>query len=191
VPAAVGSLAQTLRAQALATDVAEAGGRIALLVRDTKSYTNLDRAPERQVDVTEGVDATLAMYAARLAEVTVRRSYAPDLPKVTAYPSELNQVWANLIDNAVDAMGGRGTLEIYACREGNCAVVEFRDNGVGIPPDTLDLLFQPFFTTKDIGKGTGLGLHLSHGIVTTRHRGTIAVTSVPGDTRFTVRLPAG
>jgi signal transduction histidine kinase len=190
VPAAVGSLAQTLRAQALATDVVEAGGRIALLVRDTKAYTNLDRAPERQVDLTEGIDATLAMYAARLAGVTVRRSYAPDLPLVTAYPSELNQVWANLVDNAVDAMGGRGVLEIRAGREGTCAVVEFRDDGPGIPPETLDMLFQPFFTTKDIGKGTGLGLHLSHGIVTNRHRGTIAVTSVPGDTRFVVRLPS-
>jgi signal transduction histidine kinase len=189
LPAAVGSLAHGLRADALVADVVEASGRIAMLVRDTKAYTNLDRAPERAVDLTEGLDATLAMHAAKLASIKVCRDYAPDLPPVTAYPSELNQVWANLIDNAADAMDGHGMLRISTWREDRVAVVEIRDDGCGIPPDVVGMLFQPFFTTKDIGKGTGLGLHLSHGIVTIRHRGRIGVTSVPGDTRFTVRLP--
>jgi signal transduction histidine kinase len=189
LPAAIGSLAHGLRADALVNDVAEVSGRIAMLVRDTKAYTNLDRAPQRAVDLTEGLDATLTMYAARLASIQVCRDYAPDLPPVTVYPSELNQVWANLIDNAVDAMDCRGVLRISTRCEDCCAVVEIRDDGRGIPPDVIGLLFQPFFTTKDIGKGTGLGLHLSHSIVTVRHRGTIGVTSVPGDTRFTVRLP--
>ena len=189
LPAAVGSLAHRLRADALVADVVEASGRIAMLVRDTKSYTNLDRAPERAVDLTEGLDATLSMHAAKLSSIKVCRDYAPDLPPVTAYPSELNQVWANLIDNAADAMAGNGVLRISTWLEDRVAAVEIRDDGCGIPPDVVGMLFQPFFTTKDIGKGTGLGLHLSHGIVTTRHRGTIGVTSVPGDTRFTVRLP--
>ncbi|MBB1156112.1 ATP-binding protein [Amycolatopsis dendrobii] len=189
LPAAVEWLAQGLRAEALVADVAETSGRISMLVRDTKAYTNLDRAPERAVDLTEGLDATLSMHAARLGNVQVRRDYAPDLPPVTAYPSELNQVWSNLIDNAVDAMDGAGVLRIGTRRSGRYAVVEIRDDGRGIPADAIGMLFQPFFTTKDIGKGTGLGLHLSHGIVTTRHRGTISVTSAPGDTCFTVCLP--
>jgi signal transduction histidine kinase len=99
-------------------------------------------------------------------------------------------VWANLIDNAIDAMDGEGVLRVRTRREDRYAVVEIRDNGRGIPADAIGMLFQPFFTTKDIGKGTGLGLHLSHGIITTRHRGSISVTSVPGDTCFTVCLPA-
>jgi signal transduction histidine kinase len=161
-----------------------------MLVRDTKSYTNLDRAPERAVDLTEGIDATLAMHATKLTGVKVCRSYSADVPPVSAYPSELNQVWSNLIDNAIDAMNGRGVLRVSTRLEDGYAVVEIGDDGTGVPADALEQLFQPFFTTKDIGKGTGLGLHLSHGIVTVRHRGTISVCSVPGDTRFTVRLPA-
>jgi signal transduction histidine kinase len=191
LPSAVSWLAHGLHAGALVADVAEASGRIAMLVRDTKAYTNLDRAPERAVDLTEGLDATLATHSARLANIRVRRDYAPDLPRVTAYPSELNQVWANLIDNAVDAMAGHGVLRISARHEDRAAVVEIRDDGPGIPPDVVGMLFLPFFTTKDIGAGTGLGLHLSHSIITIRHRGTISVTSVPGDTRFMVRLPVG
>lgn len=189
LPAAVGWLAHGLRAEALVADVTEASGRIAMLVRDTKAYSDLGRAPERAVELTEGLDATLSMFAAKLANVRVCRDYTPDLPLVTGHPSELNQVWANLIDNAVDAMDGCGVLRISTRREDRYAVVEIRDDGRGIPPAAIGLLFQPFFTTKDIGKGTGLGLHLSHDIVTTSHRGMISVTSVPGDTCFTVRLP--
>lgn len=111
------------------------------------------------------------------------------LPDLRVFPSELNQVWTNLIDNAVDAMGGAGELTISTRREGDHAVVEFLDDGPGIPADVLPNVFQPFFTTKDVGKGTGLGLHISMDIVAQRHGGTMEVTSKPGETHFVVRLP--
>ncbi|MFC6093544.1 ATP-binding protein [Saccharothrix lopnurensis] len=186
--AAVGYLGLTLYSRSLVKDVSEAGRRISALLGSTKAYANLDRAPEQVVDLTEGLEATLTMQSRRLTGVRVRRDYA-DLPPLRVYPSELNQVWTNLVDNAVDAMGGTGELCVSTKLEAHHAVVEIRDSGPGIPPDVLPLLFQPFFTTKDIGQGTGLGLHLSHDIISQRHNGSIDVTSVPGDTRFTVRLP--
>ncbi|MBB5954339.1 signal transduction histidine kinase [Saccharothrix tamanrassetensis] len=186
---AVGYLGLSLHSRSLVRDVSEAGQRISALLHSAKAYTNLDRAPVQVVDLAEGLEATLAMQSPRLTGVRIHRDYA-DLPPLTVYPSELNQVWTNLIDNAVDAMNGSGQLWISTKLEAHCAVVEIRDSGIGIAPDVLPLLFQPFFTTKDIGQGTGLGLHLSHDIITQRHNGSIDVTSVPGDTRFTVRLPA-
>jgi signal transduction histidine kinase len=185
---AVGYLGLSLHSRSLVRDVSEAGKRISALLHSAKAYTNLDRAPEQVVDLAEGLEATLAMQSPRLTGVRIHRDYA-DLPPLTVYPSELNQVWTNLIDNAVDAMNGTGQLWISTKLEAQCAVVEIRDSGIGIPSDVLPLLFQPFFTTKDIGQGTGLGLHLSHDIITQRHNGSIDVTSVPGDTCFTVRLP--
>ncbi|GII87748.1 sensor histidine kinase [Sphaerisporangium siamense] len=185
---AIGCLGLIVQARTMVEDVAEAGRRIEALVDTTKAYTNLDRAPVRDVDLWEGLEATLAMLAPRLSGVRVRRHYG-DVPLVTAYPSELNQVWTNLIDNAVDAMEGLGELRISTKVEGHHALVEIMDSGPGIPQGVLSLLFQPFFTTKDTGRGTGLGLHLSRYIVSHRHGGTIDVTSVPGDTRFLVRLP--
>jgi signal transduction histidine kinase len=186
--AAIGYLGLSLYSRSLVKDVSEAGSRIGALLGSTKAYANLDRAPEQVVDLTEGLEATLTMQSRRLAGVRVRRDYA-DLPPLRVYPSELNQVWTNLVDNAVDAMGGTGELWVSTKLEAHHAVVEIRDSGAGIPPDVLPMLFQPFFTTKDIGQGTGLGLHLSHDIISQRHNGSIDVTSVPGDTRFTVRLP--
>ncbi|MBO2448773.1 cyclic nucleotide-binding domain-containing protein [Actinomadura barringtoniae] len=186
--AAVGCLALSLHVRALSAEVSEAGQRIQDLVDSAKSYTNLDRAPEREVDVREGVEATLAMLAPRLGGIKVHHDHAA-LPMLAGYPGDLNQVWTNLINNAVDAMGGSGELRISTRMEGGSVVVEFRDDGAGIPPEALSRVFQPFFTTKDIGRGTGLGLHLSREIVTQRHNGSIEVTSEPGDTRFTVRLP--
>ncbi|MER6944274.1 ATP-binding protein [Nonomuraea sp. NPDC000554] len=185
---AVDYLVRALRAGALAEDAAEAGKRVVELVKHTSAYTNLDRAPERDVDLRDGLEATLTLMAPRLRGVRVRRDYAV-LPPVKAFPGELNQVWTNLIGNAADAMGGVGELAISTRREGDHAVVEFRDNGPGIPADVLPMVFQPFFTTKDVGKGTGLGLHISMDIVADRHGGTMEVTSEPGDTRFVVRLP--
>jgi signal transduction histidine kinase len=185
---AVGCLSACLLTATLVEEVADAGRRIESLVATAKAYTNLDRAPERDVDLREGLDATLTMQGPKLAGIRVHRDYT-DLPTIVAYPSELNQVWTNLIDNAVHAMGDRGDLWIKAWAESEHVVVEIRDTGPGIPPERLALLFQPFYTTKDVGKGTGLGLHLSHDIVTHRHHGSIEVVSVPGDTRFTVRLP--
>ncbi|WP_181043694.1 ATP-binding protein [Actinokineospora auranticolor] len=189
LPAALHWLCLSLHVDALVNDITEAGGRIESLVSSTKTYSNLNRAPQQDVDVVKGIEATVAMQAAKLRRVRVRREYA-EVPPVRGYPSELNQVWTNLIDNAVDAMGGVGELWLAARREAEDVVVEVRDNGPGVPQDVLPWLFQPFFTTKDIGKGTGLGLHVCRDVVTQRHSGTIEVTSVPGDTRFTVRLPA-
>ena len=187
---AVGCLSSCLLTSTLVEEVAEAGRRIESLVATAKAYTNLDRAPERDVDLREGLDATLTMQGAKLAGIRVHRDHG-DLPAIVAYPGELNQVWTNLIDNAVDAMGDHGELWIRTWAESDHVVVEIRDTGPGIPAERLSLLFQPFFTTKDVGKGTGLGLHLSHDIVTHRHHGSIEVVSAPGDTRFTVRLPVG
>ncbi|MGP3913672.1 ATP-binding protein [Nonomuraea sp. 10N515B] len=186
--AALAYLAPALRAGTLAGDAAEAAERVVELVRRTSAYTNLDRAPEREADLREGLEATLALMAPKLRNVRVRREYG-GLPDFRAFPSELNQVWTNLIDNAVDAMDGEGELTISTRREGDHAVVEFRDSGPGIPADVLPMVFQPFFTTKDLGKGTGLGLHVSMDIVAQQHGGSMEVTSRPGDTRFVVRLP--
>jgi signal transduction histidine kinase len=186
--AALAYLAPALRAGTLAGDAAEAAERVVELVRRTSAYTNLDRAPEREADLREGLEATLALMAPKLRNVRVLREYG-GLPDFRAFPSELNQVWTNLIDNAVDAMDGEGELTISTRREGDHAVVEFRDSGPGIPADVLPMVFQPFFTTKDLGKGTGLGLHVSMDIVAQRHGGSMEVTSRPGDTRFVVRLP--
>ncbi len=176
-------------AEDLTTDIAEAGVRISALVASAKDYTNLDRAAEQDVDLTRGLEATLAMLAPRLSGVTVHRDYHSDLPTVRGYPTELNQVWTNLVDNAVDAMGGSGELWVRTGREGSCVLVEVADDGPGVPGEVLPRIFEPFFTTKDIGKGTGLGLHLSQRIVAQRHRGSLSVRSSPGDTLFTVRLP--
>ncbi|MEV0168712.1 histidine kinase/DNA gyrase B/HSP90-like ATPase [Nonomuraea fuscirosea] len=181
-------LTRVLRAASLTRDAAEAGRRVVELVGRTSAYANLDRAPEREVDLREGLEATLALMAPKLRGVRVRRDYA-DLPDMKAFPSELNQVWTNLIDNAVDAMNGEGELAISTRREGGHAVVEFRDDGPGIPGDVLPTVFQPFTTTKELGKGTGLGLHVSMDIVAQRHGGTMEVTTRPGETRFVVRLP--
>ncbi|WP_214319707.1 sensor histidine kinase [Nonomuraea sediminis] len=186
--AALTHLAYALRTGALAEESAEAGQRVVELVRRIATYTNLDRAPEQDVDLREGLEATLALMAPRLRDVRVHRDFG-GLPYLKVFPGELHQVWTNLIDNAVDAMGGRGELTISTRLEGDHAVVEFLDSGPGIPDDVLPLVFQPFFSTKDVGKGTGLGLHVSRDIVAQRHGGTIEVTSGPEGARFTVRLP--
>jgi signal transduction histidine kinase len=121
--------------------------------------------------------------------VIVQREYGRGLPRITAWASELNQVWTHLIDNAVDAMGGRGTIVLRTRRDGGHAVVEVIDSGPGVPPEILDCVFDPFVTTKPVGKGTGLGLNVSRNIVVERHGGTIRVDSAPGRTCFEVRLP--
>ncbi len=185
---AVRLLAGRLSARALADDARAAGRAISGLVASAAAYADLGRAPEREVDVVEGLEATLRVLAPALAGIDVVRDFAP-LPPVTAHLGELNQVWTNLVRNAAEAMGGRGELRLTTRQEGGCAVVEVRDDGPGIPPELMPRLFQPFFTTKDIGHGTGLGLHLCHEIVAGRHHGSIEVASVPGDTRFVVRLP--
>jgi signal transduction histidine kinase len=166
--------------------------RISEIVTAVKGYAYLDQAPVQRVDVREGLEQTLVILRHRLRDVEVRRQIADDLPEIEAYGSELNQVWTNLIDNAIDAMDGRGTLTVRAepepGPEGVGVRVTIADSGSGIPADVRPRLFEPFFTTKEPGRGTGLGLHISHGVIA-RHGGRIEVESRPGDTRFVVSLP--
>ena len=189
LPAALDYLASVLEARFLTGELVSAGARISSIVATTKDYTNLDRAPQQLVTVTDGLEATLAMLKPKLTAIKVVRNYAPDVPAFLGYPSELNQVWTNLIDNAVDAMNGKGTLGLRTCTENRSIIVEITDTGSGIPPEIQSRIFEPFSTTKDVGKGTGLGLHLSYRIVTQRHHGSLTVRSAPGDTRMIVRIP--
>ena len=173
--------------------VAEIGlgtSRIVELVKALKTYTYMDQAPVQSVDVREGLNNTLIILHNKLKKgVTVIREYAEDLPVIQAYASELNQVWTNLIDNAVDAMDGRGTLIVRARHEDRWVIVEIKDDGPGIPEENLSKIFDPFFTTKPTGQGTGLGLNISRNIIVQRHRGQMTVKSKPGSTCFSVRLP--
>ncbi|MGW6974711.1 ATP-binding protein [Streptomyces sp. NPDC054952] len=189
LPAALDHLAALLEIRSLAAELRAAGPRISQLVAATRDYANLDRAPEQRFAVTEGLENTLVVLRAKLAGITIVRAYGEGLPELTGYPGELNQVWTNLVDNAAEAMGGAGTLTLRAFAEGVCMVVEIIDTGRGIPEDVLPRIFEPFYTTKDVGKGTGLGLHLSYRIVTQRHHGSIAARSRVGETRMVVRLP--
>jgi signal transduction histidine kinase len=175
----------------LLTEVALATGRITEIVGAVREYTYLDRAPVQRIDVTAGIESTLVILRSKWkAGVTIRRAYAPDLPPIEAYGSELNQVWTNLIDNAIGAMSGAGDLEITARRASGIegVVVEVRDSGPGIPEAARAHVFDPFFTTKEIGSGTGLGLYISRSIVE-RHGGRLELESTgPGGTCFRVSL---
>ena len=165
--------------------------RIFDLITAVKEYSNMDRAPILEVDVPAGLEATLQMLQSRMARVTVERSYQPDLPCISAYGGELNQVWTALIENALEAMAGAdqpGCLRIICRMEGELMLVEIWDNGRGIPPELQDRIFEPFFTTKPPGQGLGLGLDNAMRIVR-KHRGHIGVRSEPGSTCFRVRLP--
>jgi signal transduction histidine kinase len=156
-----------------------------------KSYSQLDRASLQDIDVTEGIDSTLLVLGEKLHDgVTVVRDYADDVPRIEAIPRELNQVWTNLIDNAIDAMEGGGTLRASTRTDGEHVIVEVADTGSGMPPDVQARAFEPFFTTKDVGKGTGLGLDISRRIVVERHQGEILIASQPGETVVTVKLPS-
>jgi signal transduction histidine kinase/predicted CoA-binding protein len=173
----------------LLAEINQGTTRIGEIVRSLKSYVYLDQAPVQLVDIHEGIDNTLVMLRSKLKTgVTVERHFANDLPKIQAYGGELNQVWTNIIDNAVDAMEGQGTIRINSRQIGDWIFVEIEDSGPGIPQDVQQKLFSPFFTTKPLGKGTGLGLNISFNIVQ-KHKGEIKVFSRPGRTCFSVRLP--
>jgi signal transduction histidine kinase len=164
--------------------------KISDLVRAIKEYSYMDQAPVQDVDLTKGLEDTLTIMAHKLKKgVTIKRDYYAKPLLVNSYGSELNQVWTNIIDNAVDAMHGEGELRIRTFLERDCTVVEIGDSGPGISPDIQSRIFEPFFTTKGVGEGTGLGLDTTLRIVR-KHRGSINVISIPGDTRFQVRLPA-
>ena len=173
---------------ALLTELGEATSRISHLVEDVKNYSQLDRAALQSVDVVDGIESTLAMLAPKLVDVEVVRAFGADVPNVEVYASELNQVWTNLIDNAIDAMDGTGTLRLATSVDGDDVVIEVGDTGPGIDPDVLQRVFEPFFTTKDVGKGTGLGLDITRRIVVDRHAGDITFVSRPGATTAVVRL---
>ena len=188
--AVVRSLTATATASTLIDQVERGTTRICELVAAVKSYSYRDQAPLQEVDLHEGLESTLTMLGHKLrAGVTIARAYDRSLPRVCAYGSDLNQVWTNLIDNAVDAMDGKGDLRIVTRRDGDDVVVEIGDNGRGIPPEIQPRIFEPFFTTKDVGQGSGLGLDIAYRIVVAQHHGDITVRSAPGDTVFSVRLP--
>ena len=185
-------LAYTVESESLMREIIDATTRISDLVGAAKQYSQLDRAPFRFVDVHEGLDATLVMFGRKLGEgsgVKIVKDYDRSLPQLPAYSAELNQVWTNIIDNALDAMDGEGTLTVRTWRLDDRAVVEIGDTGPGIPPDVRRRIFEPFFTTKGVGKGTGLGLDVSYRVIVNRHHGDVQVESEPGDTRFRVFLP--
>jgi signal transduction histidine kinase len=175
---------------ALLDEAAQGAERISEIVKAVKTYSYLDQAPIQEVDLHEGLENTLVILRHKLAQGTrVVREYAPDLPRIEAYASELNQVWTNIIDNAIDAMGGQGELVLRTYAKDGRVVVEISDNGPGIPPEIQSRIFEPFYTTKAPGVGTGLGLHIAYSIVAQKHQGQIRVTSRPGATCFQVTLP--
>jgi len=184
-------LGYTVETELLMNEIEDSTTRISTLVGAAKQYSQLDRAPHQVVDVHELLDSTLMMLGGKIPPgITVVKDYDRTLPKIPAYAGELNQVWTNLIDNAVSAMGETGTLTVRTMPErDDFLVVEFGDTGPGVPPEIKDRIFEPFFTTKPVGEGTGLGLDISWRIVARKHHGAIQVESVPGDTRFRVWLP--
>lgn len=190
LPAVIAWLNGTYQVYSLLEEIHLGAGRISEIVKSLKTYVYLDQAPVQAVDIHEGLDNTLVMLRSKLKiGVNVRREYAHDLPHIQAYGSELNQVWTNIIDNAIDAMQSKGELTLRTRRNGQNVVVEIEDNGPGMPESVRTRVFDPFFTTKPPGKGTGLGLNISYNIIVEKHRGSIKVFSQPGQTRFVVELP--
>ena len=180
----------TVETELLMNEIEDSTTRISTLVGAAKQYSQLDRAPYQVVDVHELLDSTLLMLSGKFpAGIHVVKEYDRSLPSIPAYAGELNQVWTNLIDNAVSAMDGSGTLTVRTGLDREQVFVEFGDTGPGVPPEIRDRIFEPFFTTKPVGEGTGLGLDISWRIVVNKHHGDLSLASSPGDTRFRVRLP--
>ena len=183
-------VASTLSTATLLAEVKESTRRISDLVAAVKTYSQLDRASMHLTDVAEGLESTLVMLAPRIPErVNVVRDYGADVPRIEAFAGELNQVWTNLIDNAVDAMAADGTLRVSTRADGDGVVVEIGDTGAGMSHEVQGHAFEPFFTTKGVGKGTGLGLDISRRIIVDRHGGEITIDLQPGETVLRVRLP--
>ena len=184
-------VASTLSAATLLSEIKESTRRISELVAAIRSYSQMDRASMQYINVTDGLESTLVMLGYKLGPgVTVVRDYGTDVPDIEAYPGELNQVWTNLIDNAIDAMDGAGTLRLATRAEGDNVVIEVGDTGPGMPPEVAARAFEAFYTTKDVGKGTGLGLDIAQRIVVERHGGTLTIDSRPGETVLRVRIPS-
>jgi signal transduction histidine kinase len=188
-PSEVMRFATMLEMEKIAQQIGHSTKRISSLVRAIKEYSYMDQSPVQAVDIVQGIETTLTILEHKLRKgIIVKRDFAPDLPRVQANGSELNQVWTNLIDNAADAMKYKGTLTINALREGDQVLVEVIDSGSGIPKEVQSHIFEPFFTTKGVGDGTGLGLDAVRRIVR-KLQGTITFASVPGNTKFQVRIP--
>jgi signal transduction histidine kinase len=188
--AAVRWITYTVETELLMGEIEDAVSRVSSLVGAAKQYSQLDRAPHQVVDVHDLLHATLVILKGKIPPgVKVVKHWDKSLPPIPAYAAELNQVWTNLIDNALGAMQGHGTLTITTVRDGDLVCVEIADTGPGIPADVRPRIFEPFFTTKPVGEGTGLGLDISYRIVVNKHHGDIRVISSPGDTRFRVLLP--
>lgn len=180
----------SVETELLMNEIEDSVTRISTLVQSAKQYSQLDRAPFQVVDVHELLDVTLLMLSAKIGKgITVVKDYDRTLPQISAYASELNQVWTNTIDNAIGALAGTGRLTVRTARDGDWLLVEIGDTGPGIPDEIKNRIFEPFFTTKPVGEGTGLGLDISWRIVVKKHHGDLKLVSEPGDTRFQIRLP--
>lgn len=180
----------TYQTHNLLREIAQGAGRISEIVKALKSYAYLDQAPVQSVDIHEGLNNTLVILRHKLKQgIEVKRDYAPDLPAIQAYGSELNQVWTNILDNAIDALDGHGVITLRTRREDDHVIVEIQDDGPGIPDAIRPRIFDAFFTTKPPGKGTGLGLNISYNIVVYKHHGDITLASQPGFTCFQIWLP--
>jgi len=183
-------VASTFSVATLLSEVKESTRRVSDLVAAVRSYSQMDRGSIQHIDVTDGLESTLVMLSHKLRDgVKIVRSYGANVPRIEAYAGELNQVWTNLIDNAVDAMDGAGTLQITTRADGDDIVVEIGDTGPGMPPQVAARAFEAFYTTKGVGKGTGLGLDIARRIVVERHAGTISIDSRPSETVLRVRIP--
>ncbi|MFC3689082.1 ATP-binding protein [Aquipuribacter hungaricus] len=179
----------SLETEQLMAEIEDATGRVSALVGAAKQYSQMDRSAQQTFDVHDGLEATMVMLGRKLQGLQVVTDFDRTLPSVPGFPGELNQVWTNLLDNAAGAMAGQGTLTVRTARDGDSLLVEVGDTGPGVPEELQRRIFEPFFTTKPVGEGTGLGLDISFRIVVGRHGGDLRVHSVPGDTRFQVRLP--
>src|SRR5215472_1827109 len=190
IPVFLSWIAEASEAHNMLAEIGEGAGRISQIVGAMRSYAYLDQAPVQEVDITEGLENTLVLLGSKLKTgVAVHRDYAEHLPRIQAHGRELNQVWTNIIENAIDAIGAHGTITIRTSAQDGYVLAEIEDDGPGIPPEVIARVFDPFFTTKPPGKGTGLGLNISHNIVIQEHKGRIEVDSQPGRTTFRVFLP--
>jgi signal transduction histidine kinase len=183
-------LARAVEAEILMDEIQDSTTRVSTLIAAAKQYSQMDRAPYQVVDVHELLDSTLTMLAPKIGDgIEVRKEYDRSLPPIPAYAAELNQVWTNLIDNAVGAMRGSGTLTIRTSRDEDFLSVAIGDTGPGVPEEIRSRIFEPFFTTKPFGEGTGLGLDISWRIIVNKHHGDLKLESRPGTTCFVARLP--
>ena len=192
LPVVVRWLAASSSVYGLLEELAKSAEAISEIVKAVKTYSYLDQAPVQEVDIEESLENTLVILRPKIkAGISITRDYADDVPRIEAYGSELNQVWTNIIDNAIDAMRGQGELVLRTyTKDDDVIVVEITDNGPGIPPEIQPRIFEPFFTTKAPGVGTGLGMHIAYNIVVHKHNGQIQIASKPGETQFRVTLPS-